>query len=262
MLRCIDVSEYNGYINWGAVEPQVDGAIVRVGYRGYGWAGTMAVDARLHHNLRGAKEKGVPVGAYWVSQAVTESEALAEAEFVHNHLKGYDMELPVFLDSEWGEAKNGTGRADGISKAKRTRYGLTFLRKLREHGYVTGLYCAESWFHDELDGEAFRQNGHVIWLASVEHVEPTTPYDGWQFSWKGNVDGIVGDVDLNVFEKEALLRMGRYYTDTNGHWAEDAIDRMRDEGLMNGKTESLFDPDAPITRAEVATVIARLLDKK
>lgn len=260
MKTIIDVSEFNGAINWQRVAPQIDGAILRVGYRGYGSYGTLTLDKRFQENLRGVIAAGIPWGVYFLTQAVSDAEAEAEARFVDGALRGELPELGVWLDSEYGEAQNGTGRADGLKRFDRTRYALTFLRTLRGMGYDTGLYCAASWFNGYLYGENIRADGHGIWLASVEHVEPAIEWDGWQYTWKGRIDGIAGDVDISRFREEGDY-MGKYYADTEGHWAEQHIDRMRDEGLMNGKTATEFAPNDPITRAEVATVLSRLLDK-
>lgn len=261
MLNIIDISEANGVIDWNKVKTQIDGVILRVGYRGYGWAGTLMVDAKFHENAAKCRALGIPFGAYWLSQATSVSEALAEVEFIHAHLRHYDLRLPVFLDSEWGEAECGTGRADRLPKNVRTDLSLTLLRKLREYGYDTGLYTGVCWFKDDLDGEAIRRDGHHIWLASVEHVEPTIKYDAWQYSWQGQIDGISTKVDMNYFSEELYQRMGKYYVDTEDHWAEDAIDKCRELGLMNGVSETRFDPDAPVTRAQLATVLVRVMGK-
>lgn len=261
MLKIIDISEANGNINWKEVQPQIDGVILRVGYRGYGWSGTLMVDAKFHDNAAKCRALGIPFGAYWLSQATSVSEALAEAEFMNAHLRHYELRLPVFLDSEWGEANNGTGRADRLSKKSRTEYHLALLRKLREYGYNTGLYTGVYWFKDEIDGEAIRRDGHHIWLASVENVEPTIPYNAWQYSWRGQIDGIGTNVDMNQFDERLYRRMGKYYVDTEGHWAEEAIDKCRELGLMNGVSDMRFDPDAPVTRAQLATVLTRVATK-
>lgn len=263
MLNIIDVSEANGTIDWTKVKDQIDGAVLRAGYRGYGWAGALVTDKQLHDNVAKCRILKIPYGVYWLSQATSNSEALAEAEYLHAQIRSYtDMSLPVWLDSEYGEALHGTGRADKINKASRTEYALTFLNKLRDYGYRTGLYTGPAWFTDMIDGEAIRADGHYIWLASVEYVKPKIAYDAWQYSWKGQYDGIQTDVDRSYFSSYLDNRKGKYYLDTKGHWAEKAIDTATDNGLMTGKGGDLFDPDAAMTRAEVATVLARLLERE
>lgn len=262
MLNIIDISEANGVVDWVKVKPQIDGAILRVGYRGYGWRGTLVFDRQFHDNAAKCRKLDIPFGVYWLSQATSDSEALAEAEFVHAHIKHYDLRLPVFLDSEWGEAQGGTGRADQLNKQARTQYALTFLQKLSDYGYDTGLYTGPYWFVGNIDGEGIRARGHHIWLASVENVEPKIPYDAWQYSWLGKIDGVSTVVDMNYFKEELYKRMGKYYIDTEGHWAEEAIDLVTSAEIMNGRGNQRFDPDATVTRAELATVIARMMEKK
>lgn len=261
MLKIIDISEANGVVDWPKVKPQIDGVILRVGYRGYGFNGTLVFDKQFHDNASKCRALGIPFGVYWLSQATSNSEALAEAEFVHAHIQHYDLKLPVFLDSEWGEAQNGTGRADKLNKAARTEYALTLLRKLKSYGYDTGLYTGPYWFKDDIDGEAIRRDGHHIWLASVENVEPKIPYDAWQYSWRGKIDGVNTVADMNYFKEELYKGMGKYFVDTEGHWAEDAIDMVKELGLMNGVTSKRFEPDEPMTRAQLATVLVRVVAK-
>lgn len=263
MLKVIDISEANGSIDWKAVQASgVQGVILRAGYRGYGWSGTLVHDKMFHEHASKCRALAIPFGVYWLSQATNVAEALAEAEFLHAHIKHYELRLPVFLDSEWGEANGGTGRADRIGKKLRTECHLALLRKLREHGYDTGLYTGVYWFKDEIDGEAIRRDGHHIWLASVELVEPTIPYDAWQYSWVGKVPGVQTNVDMNYFAEKLYRRMGKHYIDTEGHWAEAAIDAVTDAGLMTGRGDGIFDPDDTVTRAELATVLTRVMGKQ
>ena len=260
MRKIIDVSEFNGLIDWAQAAPHIDGAILRAGYRGYGSAGTLVRDSQFAKNLIEIKRLKIPWGAYFLTQAVSESEAQAEADFVQSVI-GDTAPLGVWLDSEYGEP-NALGRADRLSKAARTAFAMAFLREAKRLGQTAGLYCAADWYRTVIDGASIKAAGFKVWLASVENVKPSVPYDCWQYTWLGSVPGIKGNVDISFFSDEIGGKsVSKYYTDTNGHWAEKAIDRMRDEGLMNGKTETTFAPDAPITRAEIATVFSRLLDK-
>lgn len=106
----IDVSQWNGAIDWAKVAPQVSAAVIRLGYRGYGAAGTLALDPMYQRNMDGAISAGLPVGVYWCSQALSDAEALEEARYCVDKLRGYKLQYPVLLDSEWMEPK-GNGRA-------------------------------------------------------------------------------------------------------------------------------------------------------
>lgn len=202
--KMVDVSQYQGTIDWAKVKQAVDMAIIRCGYRGYGAAGNMADDPMFKRNIDSAMAEGVPVGVYWCSQALSDAEAIEEARYCKMLLHGHQLALPVFLDSEH-MGPGGTGRADKINKTRRTQYGLTFLRAMRDYGYTTGLYCSESWYTDDLDGPAFRADGHDIWIAKYSVNAPKV--DGiaaWQYTSTGAVPGIAGNVDLNHVYKDYL----------------------------------------------------------
>lgn len=96
----IDVSQFQGAIDWAKVAPQVSAAIIRLGYRGYGAAGTLCTDPMYQRNMDGAIAAGLPVGVYWCSQALNDAEALDEARYCVDKLRGYQLTYPVLLDSE------------------------------------------------------------------------------------------------------------------------------------------------------------------
>lgn len=213
----IDVANPNGVINWSKVAATgIDGAIIRAGYRGYGTAGTLATDKQYKSNMTGANAAGVPVGAYWLSQATSDAEAVAEAKYLVGLLEPYRAKIvfPVFLDSEYGEGKNATGRADRLPKQLRTQYGLKFLETVKAGGYTTGLYCSENWFSEFIDGEAFRAAGHTIWIANYNR-KPAIACDAWQYSRKGTVEGVGTAVDLDYFyvaDEDRTARLERQIT--------------------------------------------------
>jgi len=252
-MTILDISEANGAIDWNAVRGHIDGAILRAGYRGYGSAGRLVADARWEANAAGCAAAGIPFGAYWVSQAIDETEAVNEAQFLDRLLHGKKISLPVFLDSEWGEAQSGSGRADRISPAQRTKNALAFLRELRRLGYRTGLYTGLSWFREQLSGEAIRADGHFIWLASVEHVEPSIPYDGWQYTWQGRVPGVRTAVDLSRFREAAAVN------DTGSDWSAEARAWAIRSGIFRGDGSGDYRWREPVTREELAAVLQRAL---
>ena len=209
-LLVADLSEAQGAVDWPRLPGAVDGVVLRLGYRGYGPAGTLVTDGRFAANWAGARAAGIPAGAYWLSQARTEDEARAEADYADGVLRAAGaapgtLGLPLFLDSEWGEAAGGTGRADRLSPAQRTRCALALLGRLRALGWRTGLYTGVRWFREQLDGAAIRAAGHAIWIASVEHVPPPLAWDAWQYTWRGQLPGVGTAVDLSRFRR-ALLR--------------------------------------------------------
>ncbi len=255
-MTILDVSEANGPINWTLTADAVDGAILRAGYRGYGSAGRLMADTRWTENAAGCAAAGLPFGAYWVSQALDEAEAVQEAQYLAWLLAGRTPELPVFLDSEWGEAQHGTGRADRLSPAQRTANALAFLRTLRGLGYRTGLYTGRSWFREQLDGEAIRADGHVIWLASVEDVEPGIPWDGWQYTWRGRVPGVDTPVDLSVFRSSPTPAPDA--EPGGSSWSAAARRWAQEQGLFLGDGSGSFAWGDFVTREQLAAVLWRM----
>lgn len=211
----IDVSQFQGTIDWAKVAPQVSAAIIRLGYRGYGAAGTLCTDPMYERNMRGAIAAGLPVGVYWCSQALSDAEALEEARYCVDKLRGYQLTYPVLLDSEH-MGPNASGRADKIGKARRTQYGLTWARAMRDAGYTVGLYCSESWYTAEIDGDAFVKNGFDIWLAKYSSTPPKHPCDAWQFTSSARMDGISTNVDQNHVYKDYGAGSGIAETIANG----------------------------------------------
>lgn len=212
--KVVDVSQHNGTINWASVARNVDAAIIRVGYRGYGAAGTLQADAAFKRNIEAALKAGLPVGVYWCTQALSDAEAREEAKFVHNLIKGYDIVYPVYLDSEWMEP-NAQGRADQISKSRRTQYALTWMKAIQDYGHKAGLYTGESWFTDFIDGPRIAREGYEIWLAKYSSTKPKHAHDGWQYTDSATVPGISGRADLSHFyvdyAAEAKKNVGAEY---------------------------------------------------
>lgn len=174
--------------------------MIRVGYRGYGESGTIVLDEMFHTHIQGALDAGLEVGVYFFSQAVTEEEAIEEAEFVLNEIKDYKITYPIAFDSEKVEA--GNGRANALSVEERTAVVKAFLNKIEKAGYEPVVYANDRWFALNLDLRELTD--YKLWLASYRD-EPVFPYqiDGWQHTSSATVPGIDGKVDMNIwFEEE------------------------------------------------------------
>lgn len=192
----IDVSHHNGVIEWEKVKNQgFDFAIIRLGYRGYGVAGTVNLDKQFENNIKNAQSAGLEVGVYFFAQAVNEKEAVEEADFVLEHLTNYEIQLPVVYDPE--SVLNAEARTDDVTGEQFTLNTEIFCRKIAEAGYDPMIYCNMLWEAYELD--LARLFEYPVWYADYE-VLPQTPYqfEFWQYSNQGKVDGIHGDVDLNL----------------------------------------------------------------
>lgn len=187
----IDVSRHNGNIDWNAVKASgVDYVIIRCGYRGSS-TGVLIEDQTFRTNIKGATAAGLKVGVYVFSQAVNEVEAVKEASLAVSLVKGYNLTYPIFIDTE-----SSGGRADHIDKATRTAVVNAFCQTVASAGYKPGIYASKTWFEDKLNMSAI--GNYKIWLAQYA-ASPTYKgrYDMWQYSSKGKISGINGNVDLN-----------------------------------------------------------------
>jgi len=189
----IDVSKWNGGIDWKAVKNSgVSYAIIRCGYRG-STTGALIEDPKFRSNIQGAQNAGLKVGVYFFTQAVNEVEAVEEASMVLSLIKGYNISYPVFLDVE---ASN--GRGDAISADTRTAVCKAFCQTIQNSGYKAGIYANKTWFTSYMNTPSL--TGYKIWLAQYAAAPSytRTRYDLWQYSSKGKVSGISGNVDMNI----------------------------------------------------------------
>ena len=191
----IDVSKWNGEIDWDKVKNAgVEFAIVRAGYRG-SVSGSLVQDPRFEENMRGAQAAGIPTGVYFFTQAINEVEAVEEASMVLELLRKYKVEFPVFIDTE---GAGGNGRADGLDVETRTLVCEAFCRTIENAGYTAGVYGSRNWYNNRL--ETKRLVNYFIWLAEYRSVPLYQGYYGmWQYTSKGKIDGINGNVDLNIY---------------------------------------------------------------
>lgn len=191
----IDVSKYQGDIDWTAVrEDGIEYAFIRLGIRGYE-SGKIVLDEFYDDNMKGANSAGVKAGVYFFTQAVNVEEAKEEAEFVIQNLADYDVACPVVFDVE--RIAGGKGRADQISKEERTAVTIAFCEAVKAAGYTPMIYGNVVCFTQLLD--MTQLNDYEKWYAFYDDYM-YMPYDVscWQYTEKGQVNGISNNVDLNI----------------------------------------------------------------
>lgn len=180
----IDVSAHQGKIDWSKVK--TDFVIIRAGYGKV----ISQKDEQFEANYSGAKAAGIPVGAYWYSYAMTTDEAREEADVFLKVLAGKQFEYPVYFDIE--EQKQ-----LALGKEKVSEIIKAFLEKVEGAGYWVGLYMSASPLTDCVTSDI--KNEYAVWVANVGVSKPSYAgaYGMWQYSWKGSIPGISGDVDLD-----------------------------------------------------------------
>ena len=199
MLKGIDVSEFNGVIDWAAVKAsgKVDFAIIR---SGLGWTdGDLAIrrDKQFEANIKGCEANGIPYGIYHYSYCLRPENARKEAQYVVRLIQaaGAKPLYPIWLDLE-AEAQIPLG------KSALTGLALDWLDELERAGYYAGIYSYRSFLENYLDMDKLSE--YDVWLAEVDVNKPkySGEYGMWQYSWKGGVPGINGDVDLDCAYKD------------------------------------------------------------
>ena len=190
----IDVSKWNGEIDWDKVRNSgVEFAIVRAGYRG-SVTGALVEDPYFAANMKGAAASKMPVGVYFFTQAVNEVEAVEEASAVLRLVKEYQLDYPIFIDTE---GAGGNGRADGLDVETRTLVCEAFCRTIENAGYEAGVSGSRNWYNNNLHADALEK--YCIWLAEYRSAPLYQGYyQMWQYTSKGSIDGIEGNVDMNV----------------------------------------------------------------
>lgn len=206
----IDVSYFQYDIDWEKVATEVDFAIIRVGYRGYGSAGDLVLDYKFKENITEAKAAGLEVGVYFYTQAINSEEAREEADFVCKYLKGYELDLPVYYDIESVDYDEGRLDNADLSVAQKTQLCKAFCNRIIKNGYEAGVYANMNWLYNEIDGKELGEK-YPIWLAHyTDETSYTGDYQTWQFSSTGKISGISTNVDMNVNYREPAWRSDLY----------------------------------------------------
>lgn len=199
-LQGIDVSEHQGTIDWQAVaEAGYQFAFIRVGFRGYGKAGTLVEDSMAVENLQQAQAAGLHVGTYFFSQALNEEEAAEEAALSVSVIEksGVEPDLPLMYDPEI--IKDDDGRANDITRDQVALNTAAFRETVETSSTCrVDIYSNLPWEHNYFDTDTM--NRYEIWYADYEPL-PQTPYHftWWQYTNEGTVPGIEGVVDLDLW---------------------------------------------------------------
>jgi GH25 family lysozyme M1 (1,4-beta-N-acetylmuramidase) len=201
-MKGIDVSQWNGDIDWSAVaKSDVDFAIIRCGY---GSDILSQDDKYFEANIKGCIENKIPFGIYLYSYAVNEEMALSEADHVLRLIKGYNLNFPVFYDmeddSQLSYTDEDTNKKVTVSNSERGKIATTFCNEILNNGFEVGIYANLNWWTNYLTDSAFNNTTWYKWVAQYNHsCAYTKPYVMWQCTSTGSVDGISGNVDLNFW---------------------------------------------------------------
>ena len=226
----IDVSLYQGSINWEKVKPHIDFAILRIGL---GDDIPSQDDAKFERNYAECVRLGIPFAVYFFSYAVNKAKVQSEIAHIKRLLEGKTINAPVYIDVE--NTRGLDWRT--ISNADMLGIMQEFNAQLAVHGYRMGIYSSRSAFWNEKMSDPWYDNVSK-WVAEygdkVNDFNRT--YDIWQHTSKGAIDGINGNVDMNVmynnvfsFEQAPSVKSNEQLADEviNGKWGNGADRKNR-----------------------------------
>ena len=191
----LDISKTQGFIDYNKlVKAGVDFVMLRVGARGYG-TGQLVLDEYYVDNIKGATDAALHVGLYFSSQAITKEEAVEEANMVISQIGEYKIDYPIVFEMQ--TILNDTSRTGSLTKEARTDIAIAFLDTIKAAGYIPMFRGDKEWLLTKVD--LSKLTSYDVWL-SEEGDLPDYPYQFsmWQYNKSGTVDGIVGNVSLNV----------------------------------------------------------------
>ena len=267
-MKYIDVSEWQGVIDWERVKPHIDGAILRAGY------GQNGADKYFARNAAECNRLGIPAGAYWFSYAKTVEDARAEAKALLAAVRPYRMELPLAFDFEYDSVTSAKRAGVAVTKALCSDMVRAFCGAVEQAGYWALNYANPDFLSRYFDAQIPLRYG--LWLAQwPDKPNPKNPPRQcavWQ--WGGSeVPGIDGKVDTNesyqdfkkIITAAGMNRLG--YPEDDGSvtfehtqaqpqkpWYADAMAWMIAQGLYTEER-----PTDPVNRAELATVLYRAM---
>lgn len=194
-IRGIDVSKWQGTIDWKKVKASgIEFAMIRIGHGDIGKG--IIIDPYFKVNIDKAISAGIKPGIYFYSYAKNTLQVVKEADFVITNLKPYKSKIvfPVAFDLE-------DKSQESLGKKLLTDMVFTFCEKIRKEGYFAALYTNLDWAYNRL--EMNRLEEFDLWLAQWA-PKPTynDPPNIWQYTSTGTVDGISGNVDLNIAYKD------------------------------------------------------------
>ena len=190
-FKGIDVSKWQGGVNWNEVKK--DGTEFAILREGWGKKSPTQIDKRFKENYEGARAVGIPVGCYHYSYADSVDDAKREAEFCLENIRDMKLEYPVCFDIEDREMLK-------LLNRQRTDIVKAFCSEIEKSGYYAMFYCNTNWLNNYLYKDELLPK-YDLWIAQWGTNSPAISCGIWQYSSTGKIDGISGNVDLDIAYK-------------------------------------------------------------
>ena len=194
-IHGIDVSQHQGSIDWRKVKASgIQFAMLRAGY------GANTVDGEFERNARGCMEAGIPCGVYWFSYAYTPEMARREAEKCISVIREYKVQYPVCYDFEYDSVRYARQNGVRVTRTLATWLVEAFCGRVEELGYFAMYYSNLDYLERMFAPELRRK--YALWYARYASAPGETGIGMWQYRDNGRVDGIRGNVDMDIAYKD------------------------------------------------------------
>lgn len=193
----VDLSYHNSNIDWQALAASpIEFVMLRCGYRGYTEGGIIE-DERFREYAQAANDNGLNLGVYFFSQAITEQEAITEADYVIKLIEDYDISYPVAFDTEYVNDPEARTNLAELTRDELTDICIAFCERIKEAGYYPMIYASENWFRRELD--MTRLTDYDLWAPQyMDTNDFLYDFTIWQHTDSGNAPGVEGECDLDI----------------------------------------------------------------
>lgn len=199
--KVIDISKWNPVADYEKAAKEIQGVIIRCGYRGLA-NGTLTKDPLFTQHITSFHKLGVPVGIYFFTTALNATEAKAEADYAISLVEslGIKVSFPIAIDTEYSNNTH-TGRSDNLSKDERTSAVVAFCERVKEKGYEPMIYASDSWFNYRLNYEEVKE--YKKWVADYSGSPEFATYNMIAHQYgKDTISGIAKPVDDNYWYGE------------------------------------------------------------
>lgn len=249
--KYIDISKWQGDVDFAKLKGKVDGVIIRAGY------GQNNIDEKFKRNISECNRLGIPCGVYWFSYAYTEEMAKKEAEYCLAAIKPYKVELPVCFDFEYDSVEYAQKNGVGVGKTLATALCHAFCGVIEKAGYYAMNYTNGDYLSRYFDASTLRYDlWYAAWPSKPDPNKPPRECGIWQYSSKGSVPGISGNVDMNYAYKDypaIIKKAGLNIPKKDEPWYAEAQEWAKENGISDGER-----PEEPATRAEVWQMLKRM----
>lgn len=202
----IDISAWQGNIDWDQVKNCIEAVIIRAGY------GKNNIDQKWVPNAEAVRDSSLDVGAYWFSYAYTADMAYMEGCYAANAVKNKfgDRQIPIAFDLEYDSVDYAAKKGVKIGRAEATLFAIRFLTAVKEFGYRPMLYTNIDYIRNYFDLGVIRAAipDLLLWVACWGSEPKDYNMAIWQYSSKGSVAGIIGNVDMDEVYVDMAIRDG------------------------------------------------------